>query len=267
MNALQLQAANNLSDVANPATARGNLGAAASGANGDITSLTAITSIAGPGAITISAGGTNQNVTLTPSGTGYTILNGQVGIGKTPTAGVALDVNGHIQSSGNMYANYFADAVGAAGMGAGYGGVTIGNARMYKFSSTEFASGAADVAFYRKEAGTVEVNSGVAGVYRDLITRYQFSSGTTPAVSSCGTGTPAVAGTDVAGKITTGGGTLTSCVLTFANAWTNQPSCWVNDESTTGIVTPNSVTTTTTMTVYATTLTGKVISYGCSAWR
>jgi hypothetical protein len=33
------------------------------------------------GAVSISAGGTDQNITLTPSGTGYTILNGKVGMG------------------------------------------------------------------------------------------------------------------------------------------------------------------------------------------
>ena len=35
------------------------------------------------GAITITASGTNQNITLTPSGSGYTLLNGNVGIGTT----------------------------------------------------------------------------------------------------------------------------------------------------------------------------------------
>lgn len=44
-------------------------------------------SITGTGALTLAAGGTNQNITLDPSGTGYTILNGNVGIGNTnPTA-------------------------------------------------------------------------------------------------------------------------------------------------------------------------------------
>ena len=40
-------------------------------------------SINGPGALTFTAGGSNQNVTLSPSGTGYTLLNGNVGIGTT----------------------------------------------------------------------------------------------------------------------------------------------------------------------------------------
>lgn len=54
-------------------------------------------SITGTGALTFTAGGTNQNVTLTPSGTGYTLLNGKVGIG-TSTPFTSL----HIQNS-NVY--------------------------------------------------------------------------------------------------------------------------------------------------------------------
>jgi hypothetical protein len=44
---------------------------------------TATGSITGTGALVLAAGGANQNVTLTPSGTGGTILNGNVGIGTT----------------------------------------------------------------------------------------------------------------------------------------------------------------------------------------
>ena len=45
------------------------------------------------GAIQCSALGTDQNITLTPSGTGYTLLNGNVGIGTTMPA-VKLEVQG-----------------------------------------------------------------------------------------------------------------------------------------------------------------------------
>jgi hypothetical protein len=48
-------------------------------------------SITGSGALTFAAGGTNQNVIITPSGTGYTILNGKVGVG-TSSPGAALHV-------------------------------------------------------------------------------------------------------------------------------------------------------------------------------
>jgi hypothetical protein len=45
--------------------------------------LTSVGNITGTGGITITAGGSNQNIVLTPSGTGYTLLNGSVGIGNS----------------------------------------------------------------------------------------------------------------------------------------------------------------------------------------
>ena len=49
-------------------------------------------SITGTTALTFAAGGTNQNVNITPSGTGYTLLNGNVGIGTTSPA-YKLDIS------------------------------------------------------------------------------------------------------------------------------------------------------------------------------
>jgi len=40
------------------------------GANSDITSMTAVTSITSTGALTLASGGTNQDITIDPSGTG-----------------------------------------------------------------------------------------------------------------------------------------------------------------------------------------------------
>lgn len=57
-------------------------------------------SVTSAGAISVSAGGTNQNVTLTPSGTGFTVLNGNVGVG-TSTPVQKLDVNGAVRSALN----------------------------------------------------------------------------------------------------------------------------------------------------------------------
>ncbi len=55
-------------------------------------------SMTGTGALTFAAGGSNQNVTLTPSGTGKTVLNGAVGIGtSTPEASAKLDVSSTTQ--------------------------------------------------------------------------------------------------------------------------------------------------------------------------
>lgn len=55
--------------------------------------------------------------------------------------------------------------------------------------------------------------------------------GSAPAVSSCGTGMPAATGTDNAGKITIGGGTVTACTLTFATAFASAPSCRIQTAS------------------------------------
>ena len=55
----------------------------------------------GPGALTFAAGGTNENVILTPSGTGNTLLNGDVGIG-TSIPRAKLDIEG-----GNIYIDDF----------------------------------------------------------------------------------------------------------------------------------------------------------------
>ncbi len=71
--ATPLLPANNLSDVANVATARGNLAGAKSGANGDITSLTGLTT-----ALAVSQGGTGQS----------SFIDGQLLIGDSSTNGL-----------------------------------------------------------------------------------------------------------------------------------------------------------------------------------
>ncbi|MBB3411193.1 hypothetical protein FHT87_005146 [Rhizobium sp. BK316] len=77
---------NNLSDVSNPSSARTNIGAAASGVNFDITSLTGLTT-----ALSISQGGTG---TTTSTGTGSVVLSvspALTGIPTVPTASVGTN--------------------------------------------------------------------------------------------------------------------------------------------------------------------------------
>ena len=65
--------------------------------------LTSVGNITGTSAIEIIASGTNQNIVTTPSGTGYTILGGNVGIGNSvPTE--KLEVTGNILANGDVTA-------------------------------------------------------------------------------------------------------------------------------------------------------------------
>lgn len=52
-----------------------------------------------------------------------------------------------------------------------------------------------------------------------------------PVVSSCGTNPSVVAGSDQAGDLTMGTAVSTTCTLTFRNAFTTIPHCFVNDRT------------------------------------
>lgn len=73
------------------------------------------------------------------------------------------------------------------------------------------------------------------------------SGGPVPSVSSCGTGSPAVNGTDDQGTITLGGTAPTACTLTFSVARTNNYSCQVDNNSLT-VASDVSATSTTAVT-------------------
>lgn len=68
-----------------PTVGFGTLGLSQWGTNSNTGSITGNT------ALTLTAGGTNENITLSPSGSGYTILNGKLGLGiSTPTTSVQI---------------------------------------------------------------------------------------------------------------------------------------------------------------------------------
>jgi hypothetical protein len=57
-------------------------------------------------------------------------------------------------------------------------GISLANNELYKFSSSNSANGSADLGLYRNGVGVLEINSGTAGTFRDLIVR-NLSLGTT----------------------------------------------------------------------------------------
>jgi len=132
-------------------------------------------------------------------------------------------------------------------------------------------------------AGSVSTGTGVGGALALATTPAAASSGTTqnaevvslkldgnehlsapggtPGVTSCGTGSPSVSGSDIAGTITVGT-TATSCTLTFKIAYAAAPHCTITDQSVLADVTSYTIGTT-TIVLTMTSNTGDKVNYVC----
>lgn len=85
----------------------------------------------------------------------------------------------------------------------------------------------------------------------------------TPTVATCGT-SPSVAGTDGAGVITTGSGTVTACTLNFSATLGAAPSCILATSATTITPAITSVSTSALVIGLSLTLTSGKIYYHCA---
>lgn len=85
--------------------------------------------------------------------------------------------------------------------------------------------------------------------------------GAAPALTSCGTGSPAVTGNDIAGTITMGT-SATGCVLTFAVARNSAPNCLVTWEAT-PLASQSYAVSTTALTLTQTSTSGNKAAYYC----
>lgn len=95
---------------------------------------------------------------------------------------------------------------------------------------------------------------------------HRFTSGPTPGISSCGTGTGTVVGDDQSGTITTATA-ATACTLTFSKAYKNTPTCRVTDNSTIGFADVSSISTTAVTFGISSALTGGLLYYDCTYHR
>src|ERR1043166_9725940 len=124
-------------------------------------------------------------------------------------------------------------------------GVESRSAGGFSISSGTDPNNSADIELARGAAGLFDISNGNSGGAasantcstvancRDLRVRHIGASGTAPTLSSCGTSpTLATGASDMAGTINVGSGTVTACTLTFGTAFTNAPTCVMNDDST-----------------------------------
>lgn len=86
---------------------------------------------------------------------------------------------------------------------------------------------------------------------------------TAPALTSCGTGSPAITGTDEAGIVTLGT-SATGCVITFNVAYTGTPFCVVSWIAT-PLASQSYVTAASTITLTQTSASGNKVQYICRA--
>lgn len=91
----------------------------------------------------------------------------------------------------------------------------------------------------------------------------QFST-TAPTLSSCGTGSPAVSGTNFAGTVTTGTN-ATGCVITFATAYVGVPYCVVTSQVAPATSTPAYSVSATAITLVQASQSGNKWDYICVA--
>jgi hypothetical protein len=87
--------------------------------------------------------------------------------------------------------------------------------------------------------------------------------GTAPALTSCGGGSPAINGTDLAGTVTMGT-SATGCVITFAVAYPFAPHCvvtWIASP----LASQSYATSTTAITLTQTSTSSNVVKYVCFA--
>lgn len=118
-------------------------------------------------------------------------------------------------------------------------------------------------------SGNIDLAPGTAGTIRgSIVTQaHVVTSGTAPAVSSCGTD-PSVVGNDTAGKITVGsGGIATSCTITFFQAFSNAAVCLANSETDIFALKVASTTTAAVITATAPFTASSVINYHCLGYQ
>ena len=225
-------------------------------------------------------------ITLTDAGAWNTIggLSTSSTTASTSATTGALKSGGGIGAAGAIWAGTYMAVTGttlptqAAGT-LGIGGIAA--------APTLAANGEGDI-FLTTAGGLNQIGKGSVGDWTLLnsagstvatvlagTTTTQFGSGsgvpahiasgqtTAPALTSCGTGSPSIVGTDTAGTVTMGT-SATGCVITFNVAYAAAPHCVVTWQAT-PLVSQSYVISSTAITLTQTATSGDLVNYICVA--
>lgn len=162
-----------------------------------------------------------------------------------------------------MKKTFFA-ALAIAGLLVG-GGLAIGASTSINVPYVTSLGTADVVAIVKGAAPTAQNTYATLQQLRGWILSNNSQVGTTaPTLTSCGTGSPAVVGTNFAGTITVGT-SATGCVATFGTAYALAPSCTVVSETAPATTTPAYSVSATAITITQTSTSGNKYDYVCVA--
>lgn len=216
---------------------------------------------------TISAigGDTNIGITLTPKAAASVIV--PKGTATNPGIVFVAATNSGLMYDPSTFVGLAQSGVFRAGAGSSSWSV----AGTFGFiNGTDWNSGP-DTNISRNAAGIVQVGTTAANASGTLLAA-NLNAGTSlqfGGTVSYSAGTPSIAGNatlntgskDSAGKITSTGTGASTAVITFSITFTRAPSCFVTNETTSNLARPSSSTT--TLTINATVVTGDSLSYIC----
>lgn len=231
---------------------------------------------------------TYDGVTTSVSGSAFSILNGTTFSTSIGGAGVNIQSNVSIigdwnsagagtksvlDDSATTITNTAATSISNITplLGTGASGVEFqidGNGAITNYLNSPAANGELLIGrssggFFQKgilTAGTgISITNGAGSITIAQNGSAPFFSSGTPSIA--GNGTLNSGSKDSAGKVASTGTGASTVVLTFSTTFTNAPACLVTNETTANLVRP--VSTTTTLTLNATVVTGDKISYIC----